>query len=511
MLRPPTTRVAVVVPTIGRPSLDELLRRLATSTGPLPQQVLLVDDRRERTRPLVPTTPASLAGRVQVVPGGGRGPAHARNVGWRRATTEWVAFLDDDVAPTGHWLADLAIDLRGLPYDVAGCQGHIEVLSPTGRARTDWERDVAGLESAQWATADMAYRRRVLRSVGGFDERFPRAYREDADLGLRVTAAGWRIVRGSRVIRHPVRPAPWWISVRRQAGNADDPLMAMRHGPDWRQSAGAPHGRFRRHLVPTTGLAAAVGSAAAGRRRVAHIALAVWIGGTAEFAWRRIRPGPRTPAELATMVATSVAIPPVAVYQRVRGMVAARRRPPARECGAPGRAADAVLFDRDGTLIVDVPYNGDPGRVTPVAGARRALDRLRAAGVALGVVTNQSGVGRGRLGLGAVDAVNRRIDELLGPFDVWAVCPHRPADGCGCRKPASGLVDEAARALGTDAIRCVVIGDIGGDVDAALAAGARAILVPNAATSPAEIATAPEVASDLDDAVSMVLAARVGP
>ena len=76
----------------------------------------------------------------------------------------------------------------------------------------------------------------------------------------------------------------------------------------------------------------------------------------------------------------------------------------------------AVLFDRDGTLVVDVPYNGDPDLVQPVAGAREALDRLRAAGVPTALVSNQSGIARGLLTRAQVDAVNARLEELVGPL-----------------------------------------------------------------------------------------------
>jgi HAD superfamily hydrolase (TIGR01662 family) len=114
---------------------------------------------------------------------------------------------------------------------------------------------------------------------------------------------------------------------------------------------------------------------------------------------------------------------------------------------APRRAPAAVLFDRDGTLVVDVPYNGDPAKVRPVPGAGAALDLLRAAGIPAGVVTNQSGVARGLITAGEVQQVNRRIDALLGPFAVWQVCPHGPADGCPCRKPRPGMVLAAAPAV----------------------------------------------------------------
>ncbi|WP_422774370.1 HAD-IIIA family hydrolase [Plantactinospora sp. WMMC1484] len=170
---------------------------------------------------------------------------------------------------------------------------------------------------------------------------------------------------------------------------------------------------------------------------------------------------------------------------------------------------DAVLFDRDGTLVHDVPYNGDPGLVRPLPGARKALDRLRAAGLRLGVVTNQSGVARGRFSSADVARVNARVDELLGPFDTWQVCPHaEPAPGragCRCRKPAPGMVWDAARALGTEPGRCVLVGDIGADMTAAGAAGASGILVPTAQTRPEEVAAAPTVAGDLAGAVDLIL------
>src|SRR5262249_59108681 len=122
---------------------------------------------------------------VEVVVSGGRGPATARNRGWRASHAEWVAFLDDDVIPYRGWLTELAGDLDGLPPDVGGSQGRLFVPVPSDRAPTDRERGVRRLETARWASANIAFRTSVLARVGGFDERFPRAYREDADLALR--------------------------------------------------------------------------------------------------------------------------------------------------------------------------------------------------------------------------------------------------------------------------------------------------------------------------------------
>jgi histidinol-phosphate phosphatase family protein len=484
-----------VIPTSGRPSLAAVLAPLAGCAA----RVVVVDDRRDADGPL--PVPAG----VRVVQGPARGPAAARNAGWRACTAEWVVFLDDDVEPEPEWLPRLAADLDAGP-DVGGVQGRIIVPLPACRRPTDWERNTRALETARWATADLAYRRAALLAVGGFDERFPRAYREDADLGLRVTAAGWRIVTGTRTVRHPVRPAPPWVSLAKQAGNADDVLMRALHGPGWRERAGVPRGRRPRHLALAAAGVTAAGALCAGRRSAAALAGAAWAAGTAELAWARIAPGPRTAAEVATMAWTSALLPFAATGWWLAGHA---RRPAAH--GSRRRRVEAVLFDRDGTLIVDVPYNGDPEQVRAVPGAQSALARLRAAGVPTGVVSNQSGVARGLLTPAQVRAVNARVEALLGPLGPWAWCPHGPDDGCDCRKPAPGLILRAAAELGVDPANCVVVGDIGADVEAARAAGARGILVPTPVTRPEEIAAAAEVAPDLETAVDRVLARAPAP
>ncbi|HEX3623623.1 MAG TPA: HAD family hydrolase [Acidimicrobiales bacterium] len=177
-----------------------------------------------------------------------------------------------------------------------------------------------------------------------------------------------------------------------------------------------------------------------------------------------------------------------------------------RGCVRGLSAPAAVLLDRDGTLVEDVPYNGDPERVVAVPGAVAALARLRAAGMPLALLSNQSGVARGLLTLADVEAVNRRVETLVGPLGPWFVCPHGPGDGCACRKPAPGMVLAAAAALGVSPAACVLIGDIGADVEAARAAGASAVLVPTPATRRQEVVAADVVADTLEEAVDLVLA-----
>lgn len=466
----------VVIPTVGRRSLKRLLDALAAQRGPLPEKIVIVGDRARR------------------------GPAAARNVGWRAGIAEWVVFLDDDVVTPPHWSEVLARDLAALPSTAAASQGRVHVPLARSRRPTDWERNVAGLQHARWASADIAYRRDALERVGGFDERFARAYREDSDLALRVSKLGYGLERGARSVEHPVGRAPFWHSVRLQRGNADDALMLRLHGRSWRTRAGAPAGRLARHLATSASALATPPLALLGRRRLAQLSLLASIGGVAELSWRRIAPGPRTPDEIVRMLATSALIPFAASAHRVRGELRWRSARPKYAIPA------AVLFDRDGTLIEDVPYNGDPELVVPRAGAREALQALREARVPIAVISNQSGVARGLISELHVNEVNRRVEELLGPVDRWLYCPHAPEDRCDCRKPEPGMVVQAAQSLGVAPERCAVVGDIAADIEAAAAAGARGVLVPNERTLHAEVESAPETAPDLRAAVEMLLA-----
>ena len=150
--------------------------------------------------------------------------------------------------------------------------------------------------------------------------------------------------------------------------------------------------------------------------------------------------------------------------------------------------AHAVFLDKDGTLIVDVPYNVDPARIVLAPGAEEGLARLHAAGYLLVVITNQSGVARGRFEVEALGPVEARLRELLAGFGVplagFAFCPHHPegvvaefAVACDCRKPAPGMIVRAAAELGIDPARSWFVGDILNDVEAGHRAGCRTVLL----------------------------------
>jgi len=148
---------------------------------------------------------------------------------------------------------------------------------------------------------------------------------------------------------------------------------------------------------------------------------------------------------------------------------------------AAGPPAPTLFLDRDGVLVLEKEYLRDAGQVDLHGGVGEALRTARAAGFRLVGVSNQSGLGRGIFTAADLDAVMRRLAALLAAeaaaLDAFFYCPHVPEAGCACRKPATGLLEEARACLPWDPARSWVIGDKVSDVDLALRAGLRACLV----------------------------------
>ena len=140
-----------------------------------------------------------------------------------------------------------------------------------------------------------------------------------------------------------------------------------------------------------------------------------------------------------------------------------------------------VVFDRDGTLIVEKQYLADPDQVELLPGAQEALQRVFELGLGAIIVTNQSGIGRGYFDLATAGRVTSRMMTLLGESGKAIrgiyMCPHEPAKLCDCRKPKTGMLKQAARELKFKMDECFVIGDKDVDIGLARNAKAKAILV----------------------------------
>ncbi|AHE97314.1 D-glycero-alpha-D-manno-heptose-1,7-bisphosphate 7-phosphatase [Thioalkalivibrio paradoxus] len=148
--------------------------------------------------------------------------------------------------------------------------------------------------------------------------------------------------------------------------------------------------------------------------------------------------------------------------------------------------ARALFLDRDGTLMVDVGYPSRPEQVELLPGAAEGLATLRDAGYRLSIISNQSGVGRGYFDATAVQAVHRRLLDLLAArgvcIDDAEYCLHAPEDRCDCRKPSPLMIRHSAGRLGVDPAQSFMIGDKASDIDAGRRAGCRTILLDPAGT-----------------------------
>lgn len=312
----------VVVPTYRRADLLErcleaLAHQSLTARG---YEVVVVDDARsDETRAQVERW--GDGGRVvrYVRPeGDARGPAAARNAGWRAARGWLVAFTDDDTVPDAGWLSAAIAAFRSGARRLDAAWGRIEV--PLPERPTDYERDASGLERAGFVTANCFVRRDVLEALGGFDEAFTSAWREDSDLYFRLLGGGYRVeYLAEALVVHPVRPASWGVSVRQQRKAAFDALLYKKH-----PALFAEHVRPARptlYYPVVLALGAACIGAATGVVPVAAGGWAAWAALTGAFAARRLRGTSRSPRHVAEMVVTSAVIPPLSLFWRVRGAV----------------------------------------------------------------------------------------------------------------------------------------------------------------------------------------------
>ena len=308
-----TPDVSVVIPTFGRPLLLErcLVALLRQEPGGPSFEVVIVDDGHdEATRERVERVASP---RVRYLRSGRRagGPAAARNVGWRAARARLIAFTDDDTEPASDWLRHGVAALRRGPVDAAAGQ----VCVPVGERPRDHELQTAGLATAEFVTANCFVRRDALDRIGGFDERFRLAWREDSDLQFSLLAAGLRIVRAREaVVRHPVRPVGWGDSLRQQRKVFFDALLFKKHPRFYRARIRSTPRWDYYAIVALLGLG--VGCALAGSRTLAGISLTGWAALTGVLLWRRLRGASLAPGHVAEILATSIAIPPAAVFWR---------------------------------------------------------------------------------------------------------------------------------------------------------------------------------------------------
>lgn len=172
--------------------------------------------------------------------------------------------------------------------------------------------------------------------------------------------------------------------------------------------------------------------------------------------------------------------------------------------------ATTVVLDRDGTVVVDRDYLDDPDELEFLPGAAEALRVLHQRGYRLIVISNQSGVGRGLFSLERLQEINARLQQMVRAAGAELAgiycCPHRPEEGCACRKPGTALLLQAARELAFDPKASIVIGDKASDVELGRRVGAITLWIRSDAEpgAGAEPAAADHVVPDLAAAARVI-------
>ena len=317
-------RCSVVIPTCRRPALlARVLEALASQTlPPREYEIIVCDDAAsDETRQLVSRWPEAHPVSISYLTGTkpARGPAAMRNLGWRAARGDVIAFTDDDTVPDTDWVRQ---GLAALEPDAADAASG-RVVVPLPDEPTDYERDTARLESAGFVTANCFCRRAVLECVNGFDESFRAAWREDSDLLFRLIKVGFEVVHATdAVVVHPVRPAPWGASLRAESKHVFDALLYKKH-PEMYATFIEPDRPLLYYAILAALVTAAAG-ALLDRSGVALTGAAAWLALTAQLVARRLNATTRRVSHVIEVVLTSILMPLLSVFHRVRGGIAFR-------------------------------------------------------------------------------------------------------------------------------------------------------------------------------------------
>lgn len=314
--------VSVVVPTYKRPQL--LLRCIQALQQqdffPPDYEIIVVSDGKD---PSTGQALASISGNefplirfYSLLRKGG--PAAARNLGWQMAESDFIVFTDDDCIPDSGWLKAMWSAFE------KPRQGEIEIafsgktFVPVGEVPTDYERNVAQLASAEFITANCACTKSALSNVGGFDERFKMAWREDSDLQFKFIEHAIPIVKvESAVVTHPVRKATWGICIKEESKGVFNALLYKKYPRLYKEKI-EPDPPWRYYTIVLF-LIVFVTGFFIGQTALAVTGLMGWLTMTVWFARKRLASTSHAWRHVSEMIFTSAVIPVVSLYWKFYG------------------------------------------------------------------------------------------------------------------------------------------------------------------------------------------------
>jgi len=244
------------------------------------------------------------------------GPAAARNLGWQHANADLIAFTDDDTLPEPIWLKAVLQSYQGEEYIAYSGR----VIVPLPENPTDYELNTAGLETAEFITANCACTKKALELVEGFDERFRMAWREDSDLEFKLLLNNVPIHKlHEAVIIHPVRKAPFGVSIKEQKKGMFNALLFKKYPSLYREKI-QPHPVWNYYAMlglVCTGLLGIL----EGSELVAYVAFGGFTMLWLQFLRKRLQRTSHSTAHILEMAYTSLVIPFVSVYWQIYGAI----------------------------------------------------------------------------------------------------------------------------------------------------------------------------------------------
>lgn len=306
--------ISVVIPTYRRPQLlKRCLQALAEQELDASRyEVLVVSDgpcaeSRACVHDLLYKTVATI--KYLCLTGKG-GPAAARNLGWRNAAGTVVAFTDDDCVPAANWLTSIVQHFHNpLCHAIYG-----RVKVPTQRPRvTDFERQTMLLEAPAFVTANVACRKKVLEQVGGFDEQYKVAWREDSDLEFALMSNGETpYYAPDCLVYHPVRTAGWGVSIKEQQKSLYNALLRKKYPFFYRLYIKESPPAY--YYLSVLGILCSLACFALGEPVAAAVCMIIALSGIAFFIYKRLYQNSLSPRHIIEMVVTSLCIPFLSLY-----------------------------------------------------------------------------------------------------------------------------------------------------------------------------------------------------
>jgi len=314
-------KISVVIPTYKRPQLlVNCLDALASQTLDMAAfEVIVVSDgpdrrTRDATTQWHSTHPSMNFRYLATLTK--KGPAAARNMGWMAAKAPLIAFTDDDCLPEPGWLEAFVCRYQGEPHLVM--TGRVQV--PLSAQPTDFERNTAQLQTAEFVTANCCCSKDALLIVGGFDESFGMAWREDSELQFKMITEGIPVLHvDSACVRHPVRPAPWGVSLREQKKGQYNALLYKKYPRLFREKIQKhPVWQYYAALLLFITFCVAL---VLNLTLLAQLAFTGWLLSIAVFTWKRLRMTRKSMSHITEMMVTSILIPFVSIYWQWYGAV----------------------------------------------------------------------------------------------------------------------------------------------------------------------------------------------